>query len=272
MTNIEKKSLRAVIVDDEQPARHLIAQLLAEHDDIAIVGQCKDGRQAISVLRRETPDIVFLDIQIPHFDGFEVLKRLGASRFPLIIFVTAHEQYAVKAFEYHAIDYLLKPFRRERFREALNRARETLATDVPSQRFKRFRSLLEYWEQPRQGAKEVDSESSPQYLQRFFIRSGRSTSSIEVEHVDWIRSVDHFVELHGRGNSYLVYSSIGAVEKKLDPSRFLRVHRTVIINLASVKRFHIEEGGTCVVALCDGSRQRVSRSRQRLLQERLTRK
>ena len=135
MAPANKRRLRAVIVDDERPARELIVRLLAEEEDVTIVGECGDGREAVALLRTESPDLVFLDIQMPHFDGFEVLKQLNPRKFPLVIFVTAYDQYAVKAFEFHAQDYLLKPFRRERFREALSRVREHWQTGATGTEF-----------------------------------------------------------------------------------------------------------------------------------------
>ncbi len=264
----ERKRLRAVIVDDERPARELIVRLLAEEEDVTIVGECGDGREAVALLRGESPDLVFLDIQMPHFDGFEVLKQLNPRKFPLVIFVTAYDQYAVKAFEFHAQDYLLKPFRRERFREALSRVRAHCTAARPEQNFKRFRTLLEHWKTPAT----VDAAAAgppSKYLQRVFVRTGKASASLEVSLIDWIKSVDHFVELHSRSKSYLVYSSIGDFECKLNPAQFLRIHRTAIVNVAAVKEFRIDEGGACFVVLRDGNILRVSRSRQRQMQMKL---
>lgn len=263
-----RRQLRAVIVDDERPARELITRLLAEEEDVTIVGECADGRGAVALLRSESPDLVFLDIQMPYFDGFEVLKQLNPRKFPLVIFVTAYDQYAVKAFEYHAQDYLLKPFRRERFREALSRIREHWQAGRPEQNFRRFRTLLEHWEAPAT----VDAEAarpSSKYLQRVFVKTGKVSASLEVNLIDWIKSVDHFVELHSRSKSHMVYASIGDFESKLNPAQFLRIHRTAIVNVAAVKEFRIDETGACYVLLRDGNILRVSRSRQRQMQMKL---
>lgn len=264
----DKRRLRAVIVDDERPARELIARLLADEHDVTIVGECSDGREAVALLRGEAPDLVFLDIQMPHFDGFEVLKQLNPRRFPLVIFVTAYDQYAVKAFEYHAQDYLLKPFRRERFREALSRIREQWKAGRPEQNFARFRTLLEHWETPSR-VDAVAASPASQYLQRVFVKTGKSSASLEVNLIDWIKSVDHFVELHSRTKSYLVYASIGDIERKLNPWQFLRIHRTAIVNVAAVREFRIDETGACFFVLRDGNTLRVSRSRQRQMRMKL---
>lgn len=205
---------------------------------------------------------------MPHLNGFEVLQRLDPKRFPMVIFVTAYEQYAVKAFEYHALDYLLKPFRRERFREAIERARIEIASIRRGQQFKRFRALLEHWNPAPSAGDHKRSQS--QYLQRLFIRSAKASLSLEINQIEWIKSLDHFVELHSRGKSFMLYSSIGALEKKLDPSDFLRVHRTTIINVSAIREFRLEDGGACLVAMSDGTLHRVSRNRRQFLQERLS--
>ncbi len=270
MASDHKRTLRVVIVDDEKPARELLSRLLADFDDITIVGECSDGKQAVAMLRHELPDLVFLDIQMPQLDGFEVIAHLDAKQFPLVIFVTAYDQYAVKAFEHHALDYLLKPFRRERLRDSIERARDQIVGRSKGNQFGRFRTLLEHWDGSHDSR---GTASGPlEYLQRMFVRSAKSSMSLEVEHVDWIRSLDHFVELHSRGRSYLYYSSIGSLEAKLNPLQFVRIHRTTIINVAAIKDFRLEEGGVCSVALRDGSVQKVSRNRRRELQKRLAHK
>lgn len=266
MTSKNTTRLRAVIVDDERPARELIARLLAEHDDVSLIGECADGREAITLIRRERPDLVFLDIQMPHMDGFEVLSQLEPRRFPVVIFVTAYDQYAVKAFEYHALDYLLKPFRRERFAAALERAKERIGASGKVGNFRRFRSLLEHWHAPSTSTGVAREASKLPHMQRIFVRTGKNSVSLEVAQIDWIKSVDHFVELHCRGKPYLVYASIGDLEDQLDPAGFARIHRTTLINLSAVKEFRTEEGGALLVALRDGSLHRVSRGRRRIIQ------
>lgn len=262
-----RRQLRAVVIDDERPARELILRLLGDEQDIVVIGECSDGREAVNVLQNERPDLVFLDIQMPHFDGFEVLKQLTPRQFPLVIFVTAYDQYAVKAFDYHAFDYLLKPFRRERFHEALERVRKHYATGRAQENFRRFRDLLEHWESP--GISQVAGGPAADYLHRVFVRTGKASASLEVNAIDWIKSVDHFVELHSHSRSYLVYYAISDFERKLNPAQFLRIHRTTIVNVGAVKEFRIDESGACSVLLRDGSILRVSRSRKRQLQMKL---
>jgi two-component system, LytTR family, response regulator len=235
-----------------------------------VIGECRDGREAVTLLRREHPDLVFLDIQMPQMDGFEVLKQLEPRRFPVVIFVTAYDQYAVKAFEYHALDYLLKPFRRERFAEALQRARDRVGSSGRVGNFRRFRSLLEHWEVPSSLKSGTAVEVPTPHRQRIFVRTGKSSVSVEVAHIDWIKSVDHFVELHSRGKSHLVYASIGELENQLDPGSFVRIHRTTLVNLAAIKEFRTGDSGAVQVVLRDGSAHRVSRSRRRFLQANLS--
>lgn len=242
-------------------------RLLADEPDIDVIGECADGHDAVTFLQDEKPDLVFLDIQMPHFDGFEVLKQLSSRQFPLVIFVTAYDQYAVKAFDFHAFDYLLKPFRRERFSETVSRVREHFAPGRAQEDYRRFRDLLEHWESP--GKRLESSAPNSGYLHRVFVRTGKASASLEVSTIDWIKSVDHFVELHSHSRSYLVYSSIGDFERKLNPALFLRIHRTTIVNVSAVKEFRIDENGACSVVVRDGNILRVSRSRRRHLQTQL---
>ncbi len=259
-------TIRALVVDDEKPARELLVQLLAGEADFEIVGECASGREAIAAVNKLHPDIMFLDIRIPEHDGFGVLERLGKAA-PTVVFVTAYDEYAVKAFEYHAFDYLLKPFRRERLAQTLSRLRQELQRPPGQRQAPRIRELLQYWDHTSQPA--PPTPHNPGFLQRVFVKSARHSISIEVSHIDWIRSVDHFVQIYARGRSYMLYSSIGALEDSLDPSTFLRIHRTTIVNLRSIKEFRLAALGKCYVILKDGSEQAVSRNRRGALRDRL---
>lgn len=254
--------MRALIVDDELPARELLRLLLADRNDVEIVGECKDGRAAVAAVTELRPDLMFLDIRMPGQDGFAVLERLGESA-PIVIFVTAYDRYALKAFEYHALDYLLKPIRRERLAQALARVRRELDARPRQRQAKRIRELLEYWHHT------PAVEHEPRYLQRVFVKSGRLSLSIETAAIDWIRSDDHFVKISVRGKAHLLFASIGEMEERLDPTRFLRIHRTSIINLSAVREFRLLALGRCQLVLKDGSEHAVSRNRRAVLQERL---
>jgi two-component system LytT family response regulator len=262
--NSPRNNIRALIVDDEKPARHLIAQLLVDYPDVDVVGECADGREAVAAIRATQPDLIFLDIRMPQMDGFAVLEELDLPNPPVVIFVTAYDEYAVKAFEFHALDYLLKPFRRERLTAAIGRARQTLSSPQRQLLRPRLRALLEYWRHD-QPLPEADSR----YLQRIFVKTGGQSLSIDVPAIDWVRSVDHFVEIHSHGKSHLLYSTISALELKLDPEKFLRIHRTTIINLTAVREFRLEDSGACVAVIKDGSEHRVSRNRRELLRDRV---
>lgn len=259
-------AIRAMIIDDEKPARELIDALLADFEDIDVVGECADGRQAVEAIESTRPDLVFLDIRMPHLDGFGVLERLNDDSPPVVIFVTAYDQYAVRAFEVNALDYLLKPIRRNRFAEAIERARRKL--DHPAKnRGESLRGLLQHWN--RDGGSEGRLTQS-EYLQRIFVRERRRSISIEADNIDWIGSLDHFVEIHTQGRSYVLHEKLSALDKKLDPRDFFRIHRTRIVNLSAISEFNIDERGNYVTILRDNTSHRVARSRCRELERLLS--
>ncbi len=258
-----RSKIRVLLVDDEKPARALLQQLLADHPDLEVVGECADGAEAVAAVRATQPDLIFLDIRMPQKSGFEVLEEIDQANPPVVIFVTAYDEYAVKAFEYHALDYLLKPFRRERLTAAIERARQILSSPQRQLLKPRLKSLLEFWRH------ELPASAESRYLQRIFVKTGRQSVTIEAGAIDWVRSVDHFVEIHSHGKSHLLYSTISAIEQKLDPERFLRIHRTTIINLAAVREFRLDDSGACVAVIRDGTEHRVSRNRRELLRDRV---
>lgn len=260
-----KKKFTAIIVDDEKPARDLLAKLLTGDSEIEIVAQCSDGVEAIASLAEHQVDVMFLDIHMPRRGGFEVLEALGEKQSPEVVFVTAYDQYAVKAFEFSALDYLLKPFRRERFTQTIERVKERLA-NRGRRRSPNWRSMIEYWKPTQPTDEEIDGTRKGSFLQRLFVRSGKRSFSLDVNDIDWIKSLDHFVEVHSKGKSYLLYSSIGALEQKLDAQQFMRVHRTVIISTRAIESFRTDSStGSRYVVLTDGSEHRISRSRQSVI-------
>jgi two-component system LytT family response regulator len=218
-------------VDDEPLACERIRTLLAEQPGIEIVGECHDGRSAVEKIRELAPDLVFLDVQMPEMNGFQALKQL--ERLPSIIFVTAYDEFAVKAFEVHALDYLLKPFDRERFQKALARAQ---SGDLDT----RLRRLLEQINQRKE------------YLERFVVKAGGRVLFLPIEEIDYIEAAGNYVRLHAGADNYLHRETISHLEETLDRARFARIHRSTIVNLNRVKELHPLFRGDFTVVLRDG--------------------
>jgi two-component system LytT family response regulator len=246
--------IRTLIVDDEPLARERMRSLLAAEPDIAIVGECRDGREAVEAIRRDSPDLVFLDVQIPELDGFQVLEAIGADRAPAIIFVTAYDQYALQAFEVHAVDYLLKPFDEERFRRALARARQAWAGEK-GELSEKLLSLLHELKAP-QG-----------YLERLVVKSAGRLFFLRTDEIEWVESAGNYVCLHVRGESHLLRETMAGLESRLDPARFVRIHRTAIVNIDQVKELRPLFHGEYLVLLRDGTELTLSRGYRDRLQE-----
>jgi two-component system LytT family response regulator len=231
--------LRVVVVDDERLARQKIRTLLARESGVEIVRECANGPEAVDAIRDETPDLVFLDVQMPGMDGFGVLRAVGGAASPAIVFVTAHEKYAVKAFEVHAIDYLLKPFDRARFRVALDRAREQLATGAHHDCAARIAAMIREMQ-------------APAFAERIAVRTGGRMFFVRVDDIDWIEAADNYARIHHRKGTSLVRETMTALETTLDPRRFVRVHRRAIVNLDRIEEVRTLFHGEQVVVLRGG--------------------
>jgi two-component system, LytTR family, response regulator len=216
-------TIRAVIVDDEPLARRRIRNLLAEAEDVDVLTECANGREAIQAIEESPPDLLFLDIQMPELDGFDVLQAIGVGHVPVVIFVTAYDQFALRAFEAHALDYLLKPFDDERFETALQRARERIRQQTGGDLDHRLRALL----------KEVRGE--PGYLQRMVVPSGHRSVFIRTEEIDWIEAERNYIRLHVAGRAYLLRENLSRIESTLDPAKFCRIHRSTIVNIDRIQ-------------------------------------
>ena len=238
-------TLRTLVVDDEAPARRRIRRLLADEPDVTIVGECGDGASAVSAIASTRPDLVFLDVQMPERDGFDVVKAIPAKGLPAILFVTAYDQYALRAFDVHAVDYLLKPFTGERFRTALARARERIASRVPD---------------PALAGLAADLRRRPAYVTRLPVRTAGRTVFVDLVAVDWLEAADNYVRLHVQRREYLVRETLAALDAQLDPARFARIHRSVIVNIARVAEVRPVSHGDAEVLLRDGTRLAVSRT------------
>lgn len=252
--------VRVLVVDDEPLARTGVVQLLAKDPDIAVVGEAADGRAAVEAIRTLQPDLLILDVQMPEYDGFEVLRTLPRDRMPAVIFVTAYDQHALRAFEVHALDYLLKPFDDERFAEALDRAKRSLRSAELGELSRRLVGLLE----DRGSA----TPSEPR-LTRLIVRHEGSVAFVRVEDLDWIEAADYNVKLHTRGQVHLLRESLNALEARLDPARFFRVHRSAIVNLDRIRELQPYFKGEHILLLQDGTRLKLSRARREHLEARL---
>ena len=216
-------AIRTLIVDDEPLARRRIRRMLARHSDVEVIGECANGREAIAAIQEQRPGLVFLDVQMPEVDGFAALASVGAGEMPLIIFVTAYDQYAVRAFEVHAFDYLLKPFDRERFDVAWQRVKEQIKLDQSGDRERHILALLE------------ELKSGPRHLERLVIKNGGRVFFLNVQDVYCIESEGNYVRVYDNQKGYLLRETISNLEEQLDPKQFRRIHRSAIVKIDRIK-------------------------------------
>ena len=234
-------------MDDEPLARERIRGLLAEDADVEVIGECSDGKEAVESIRRLAPDLVFLDVQMAEMDGFSVLDEVG-DRIPAVIFVTAYDQHALKAFEVHALDFLLKPFDRERFWQAVARIKDHLQFATPGVLNQRILSLLEDLRRPQPG-----------HVDRLALKTGGRVSFLRADEIDWIEGEGNYARLHVAKQSHLIRETMNQLESRLDPSRFLRIHRSTIVNTERIKEIQPLFNGAYGVLLKDGTRLTLSR-------------
>jgi two-component system, LytTR family, response regulator len=258
----EPTHIRTLVVDDEPLAREGLRLLLASDPDVEVVGEATSGRDALGAVRRLRPDLVFLDVQMPEMNGFDVLAALqaaGETNLPAVIFVTAYDRYALRAFEVHALDYLLKPFDDERFADALERAKRHLRLTHVSSLSERLLSLLETYRGP---------DGTREYMTRLSIKDAGRVLFLDVAEVDWIEAADYYVQLHVGGKSYLHRESMQRLEERLDPGRFLRIHRSAIVNRQRVKELR-HKGRELHCVLASGVSLKVARSQRAKLSKML---
>ena len=238
--------MRAIVVDDEPLARDGIRLRLARFRDIEVVAECEDGSSALEKIVELSPDLVFLDVQMPEMDGFDVLRALPQENLPEVIFLTAYEQHAVRAFEVYALDYLLKPIDDDRFASAIDRAREVFHSDRKLQMTERLMQLLEH--EPRN------------HVTRFPVRIGTRIQIVRTQDIDWIAAAEDYVELHSKGRSYLLRETMNSMEQKLDPRQFLRIHRSRIVRLELIHEAQSIDNREYMVRLTDGTKHRSGRT------------
>ena len=250
--------IRTLVVDDEPLARERVLSLLQQEVDVEVVAECSDGGQAVSAIQQHSPDLVFLDVQMPGCDGFEVIRHIGADRMPTVIFVTAYDEYALRAFEVHALDYLLKPFGKERFQQTLRHAREALERRRAGDLGRRLLALVH------------DVKPEPQRVERLVVKSGGRVFFLRTDEIDWIEAAGNYVRLHLGAESHLFRETMNRMEARLDTTRFARIHRSRIVNTDRIKELQPWFNGDYVVVLRDGTRLTLSRGYRDRLQQRLT--
>ena len=248
----EPRIIRALIVDDEAPARALLREYLSAHADLEVVGECPNGFEAVKTIGELNPDLVLLDIQMPKLDGFEVLDLI--ERRPAVVFVTAYDEYALKAFEVHAVDYVLKPIGRERLAEALAQVRARLAAGTTAAA-------------PSPAALAAAARPPGQFVERLLVKEGPQVHVIPVERLDWIEAQDDYAAIHAGGKTYLKTQTLSEIAAGLDPARFVRIHRSWVLNVECLARLELYAKDSRVAILKDGKQLPVSRAGYARLQE-----
>jgi two-component system LytT family response regulator len=240
--------IRTLIVDDEPLARERLRQLLENEPEIQLIGECADGREAITALETQSPDLVFLDVQMPEIDGFGVLQTASITRMPVVVFVTAYDRFALKAFEVHAIDYLLKPFDRQRFQTALWRAVEQVKVrDGGSLAEKQSRLLAEL------------RPAAPRVLEKLAVKTGGRVLFVKLDDIDWVEAAHNYVELHADKQSHLLRETLNSIEGRLPAEKFVRISRSVIVNTSRIKELEPLFYGEYRVTLQNGTKLTLSR-------------
>jgi two-component system LytT family response regulator len=241
--------IRTLIIDDVQLARERLKRCLGEESGVEIVGECDNGERAVAAIRTLRPDLVFLDVQMPALDGFGVLDALGRERPPAVIFVTAYNEYAIRAFEVNALDYLLKPVDCERLHKAVARVGAQEGARTPAEDFdQRFRALIE------------DIKTPPKYLKRLTIRQTGRTILLPTDEIEWVETYGNYLKVHAGREAHLIRGTMQQLEQRLDPEKFVRVHRSAIVNIEKVKEIHPRSNGDQDLVLQNGRELMLSRN------------
>jgi two-component system, LytTR family, response regulator len=265
-----RRRIRVLVADDEPVARRRVTRLLKEDGDIDVIAECGGGLEAVDRIRSEMPDLVFLDIQMPDLDGIRVIEKVGVERMPPVVFVTAYNEYAIRAFDVNAVDYLLKPYDTARFRQALDRARDRLSRGDPSARVDELRSILRALVK-QEGGRRADStaDGSPIPLDRMGVRIDGSLRIIRTADVDWFETEGNYMRLHVGRASHLIRTTAAELETQLDPREFVRIHRRYLVNLERVVEVQPWFAGDAIVVLRDGTKLRLSRTHREQFHARL---
>jgi two-component system LytT family response regulator len=253
-------TLRALVVDDEPLARRALLRLLRTEPDVQVIGQCGDGEAAVEAIRRNRPDLVFLDVQMPEMDGFHVVEAVGVEQMPVTIFVTAFDRYALRAFDANAVDYLLKPFAAERLRRALARARDRCVGKLDQEAARRLFSLLDR------------TRFQTDYAQRLTVSTRGRILFVEVADIDWIEAEGNYARLHVSRRIYDVRETLQSLMEKLDPRDFVRIHRSTIVNRSRIREVQPWFRGSHIVVLESGEELRMSRYQREAVEQLLGRR
>jgi two-component system LytT family response regulator len=247
--------IRTLVIDDEPLARGRLRKLLEDETEIELIGECSDGREALAAIQEHSPDLIFLDVQMPELDGFSVLAALKREKMPVVIFVTAHDKFALKAFEVHAVDYLLKPFDRERFQTALARALNQIKREQTGALTERLSTLL------------ADLKPESAHPERIVIKADGRMTFLKTDDIDWIEAADNYVNLRVGTESHLVRETMASLESRLPSKKFMRISRSTIVNIERIKELQPMFHGEYAVILRNGTRLTLSRSYRDKLQQ-----
>jgi two-component system, LytTR family, response regulator len=250
--------MRAIVADDEHLARKKLRLLLASEPGVQVVAECQDGQQTIEAVRAHKPDLLLIDVQMPDLDGFQVLEKINPDEMPVVVFTTAYDQFAIRAFEAHALDYLLKPFDGERLHHSMERARAELLKVHNRDLTSRILDLIAKNAGPKTEPKEADD--------RMVIRAGGKVVFLEVKEIDWIEAAANYVKLNVGKDSYLLREGISSISERLHPDRFVRIHRSVIVNVRKIKELQPCESGEYIAVLKNGKELSCSRGYRAQLQ------
>jgi two-component system LytT family response regulator len=265
--------IRVLVVDDEPLARSGLRKLVEQDGELEWIGEARGGKTAVEAIRSGHPEVVLLDVQMPDLDGFRVVESVGVDKMPVIVFVTAHDQYAVRAFKASAVDYLMKPFDDDQFAAAMARAKRAVRRGALEAVGERLIELLRVTRQSGDSAgaaaRDATHPAADRFLSRLAVRERERTILVAVEDIDWIDAADYYVKVHGGGKAWLVHTTLSWLEARLDPDRFFRLHRSAIVNLSRIREVRPTFGGEHIVTLRDGTQLRLPRRRRRHLEERL---
>jgi two-component system LytT family response regulator len=245
------EKLRALIVDDELIAREGLRIYLEAEQDMEITGECANGLEAVSAIQEQRPDLVFLDVQMPGLDGFGVIETIGVERMPTVIFVTAYDKYALRAFDAHALDYLLKPFDNERFSRALQRARAQIRREIGAEANHQLLALIADLKAVQSGQSER-LNPNPKHLERIVIKTAGRIFFMSVDEIDWVEAADNYVKLHAGHESHFLRETVSGLATKLDPQKFLRIRRSTLVNIDHIKELHPLFNGEYLIILRNG--------------------
>jgi two-component system LytT family response regulator len=251
-------AIRTVIADDEQLARKKLRLLLGSEPGVQVVAECQDGQQTVGAVQDHKPDLLLIDVRMPDLDGFQVLGQLSTADMPVVVFTTAYDQFAIRAFEAHALDYLLKPFERERLHQAIERARAELLKSHNHDLTAQLLDMIVKRTEPKMESKQADD--------RMVIRAGGKVIFLDMKDIDWIEAAANYVRLNVGKDSYLQREGIGSIAERLDPDRFVRIHRSVIVNVRKIKELQPCDSGEYIAVLKNGKELSCSRGYRTQLQ------